>query len=120
MDLSCIPVQCCTDETQDCDRNLSQLKFSRLKLGNLRRRCWAGTSLTDPDGSFSPEATVCTVGNDEGQHPRSSWRAAASVLGTGWMCVRRSPRLFLTLLRRHYLDERWWAWATSGQGHVLW
>lgn len=49
--LSFIPVQHCTDDTQNCNKNLSQLKFSRLKPGNVRRYCWVGTSLTHPDGS---------------------------------------------------------------------
>lgn len=118
MDLSRIPVQHCTDNT----RNLSQLKFSRLKLGKVRRHCWAGTSLTDPDGSFNPEATACTVGNEMGQRPRSSWHGTAFVLRTGWMSVRSAPWLvlFLTLLRRLYLGKRWLAWAKSGQGCELW
>lgn len=89
------------------DRNLSQLKFSRVKLGNVRRHCWAGTSLTDPDGSFNPEATTCTVGNGMGEHPRSSWHGTAFVLRTGWMSARTLPLLvpFLTLLRRHDLGK---------------
>lgn len=75
MYLPFIPVQHCTDDTQNCDRNLSQLKFPRLKLGNARRYCWVGTSLTHPDSSFSPEATACTEGNDTEECPRTSWHS---------------------------------------------
>lgn len=122
MYLSFIPVQHCTDDIQNCDRNLSQLKFSRLKLGNVRRYCWVVTSLTHPDGSFNPEATACTVGNDTVQCPGSSWHGTAFVPRTGWMSVRSVAWLVLfhTLLRRCSLGKRCLAWAKSGQGYVLW
>lgn len=122
MYLSFIPVQHSTDDTQNCDRNLSQLSFCRCKLGNVRRYCWVGISLTDPNGSFSPEATTCTVGNDTEQWPGWSWHGTAFVLRTGWMSVRSVPWLVLfhTLLRRGSLGKHWLAWAKSGQGYVLW
>lgn len=122
MDLSCIPGQNCTDDTRDYDMNLSQLKFFRLKPGNVRRCCWAETSLTDPDGSFNPEAMTCTVGNDTGQCLRSSWHGTDFVLRTGWMSVRSVPWLvlFLTLIKRHYPGQCWWTWAKSRQGCALW
>lgn len=122
MDLSCIPVQHCTDDTRDCDRKLSQLQFSRFKLQNIRRHCWAGTSLTDPDCLFNPEATTTTVGNEMGQCLQSAF-----FLRKGWMSVWKVPQLqlFLTLLKRHCLGNvhwhgpkeqksaPWWGWLCA-------